>query len=103
MMVSFLTAFISPSLLRCRIYARFFTTLAFKRRSVSAHFFHARSKALLGSLFSFPRPSAGSHSSLKMKAIAHKLILVVEDDAEMREALSELLRGNGYAVDCAQN
>lgn len=33
----------------------------------------------------------------------HPTILIVDDDAELREALSEVLRDEGYAVDTAAN
>jgi CheY-like chemotaxis protein len=32
-----------------------------------------------------------------------KSILIVEDEADAREALSEFLEANGYTVDCASN
>jgi CheY-like chemotaxis protein len=38
-----------------------------------------------------------------MKADAEKSILVVEDEAEAREALAEFLEAKGYTVDCVEN
>jgi CheY-like chemotaxis protein len=38
-----------------------------------------------------------------MSISEHRLILVIDDDADSREAMSELLKMNGYKVVCAEN
>jgi DNA-binding response OmpR family regulator len=38
-----------------------------------------------------------------MTARGQNTILIVDDDGDVREALSRFLKGNGYRVRCAEN
>jgi CheY-like chemotaxis protein len=60
------------------------------------------STQISGGIGSLPGVAPGERPQPKA-AVRNRLILIVEDDFILRSALSELLRDEGYAIECAAN